>query len=165
MAASHNEIEMRRIYLDWGVVSNLKKKEYADLYRFFLAHKDRFFFVYSPAHFDDLMRSEGDPRLKEDLETLTSLVDDHLLAFNKAGVSAFRAKPSAYYEDRKKEVPVKLAEYGDILTSLDSYFPDGFKLGSKLKEIYQSIPFPHQDCNQPHISICWCRIRCRVFRM
>lgn len=142
MAASHNEIEMRRIYLDWGVVSNLKKKEYADLYRFFLAHKDRFFFVYSPAHFDDLMRSEGDPRLKEDLETLTSLVDDHLLAFNKAGVSAFRAKPSAYYEDRKKEVPVKLAEYGDILTSLDSCFPDGFKLGSKLKEIYQSIPFP-----------------------
>lgn len=133
---------MKRIYLDWGVISNLKKEEYSDLREFLLSHKDRFFFVYSPAHFDDLMRSEGDPRLKEDLGTLTSLVDDHLLAFNKVGVSAFRAKPSAYYEDRKKEAPVKLAKYGDILTSLDSCFPDGFKLGSKLKEIYESIPFP-----------------------
>ncbi len=133
---------MKRIYLDWGVFSNLKKEEYSDLREFLLSHKDRFFFVYSPTHFDDLMRSEGDPKLKEDLETLTSLVDDHLLAFSKAGVSAFCTRPSVYYEDRKKEVPVKLAEYGDILTSLDSCSPDGFKLGSRLKEIYKSIPFP-----------------------
>lgn len=98
---------MKRIYLDWGVISNLKKAEYADLREFFLAHKDRLFFVYSPAHFDDLMRSDGDPRQREDLNTLVSLVDDHLLAFDeKKLVKAYRAKPSDYNEGRKNEVPI-----------------------------------------------------------
>ena len=133
---------MKRIYLDWGVISNLKKEEYADLREFFLSHKDRLFFVYSPAHFDDLMRSEGDPRLKDDLEMLTSLVDDHLLAFNNNSVGAFRETISCYYENRKKEPPIKLAEYGNILTLLDTSLPGGYQLGSKLKEVLRSISFP-----------------------
>jgi len=133
---------MKRIYLDWGIISNLKKKEYADLRFFFLSHKDRLFFVYSPAHLDDLMRSEGDPRLLEDLEMLTSLVDDHLLAFDKKEVKPYRVAPSRYYVDRRKEDPIKLADYGNLLSSLDLSFPGGYKIGSKLKEVLQSLSFP-----------------------
>lgn len=134
---------MKRIYLDWGVISNLKKPEYADLREFFLAHKDRLFFVYSPAHFDDLMRSDGDPRQREDLNTLASLADDHLLAFDeKKSVKAYRANPSDYYEGRKNEVPIKLAEFGKILSSLDSLSPEGVNVGSKLMELLRRIPLP-----------------------
>lgn len=133
---------MKRVYLDWGVISNLKKDAYSHLREFFLSHKDRLFFVYSRAHFDDLMRSEGDPRLNEDLDMLTSLVDDHLLELDKRVVKAYREMPSIYYSNRKQETPVKLAEYGDILTSLDSVFPNGNNLGSKLKEKLQSFSFP-----------------------
>lgn len=133
---------MKRIYLDWGIISNLKKNEYADLLGFFLSHKDRLLFVYSQAHLDDLMRSDGDPRLLDDLNTLTCLVDDHLLSFDKTGVKPNPATPSHYYDDRREEPPVKLAEYGNLLSSLDSSFPGGHKIGSKLKAILQSLSFP-----------------------
>ena len=133
---------MKRIYLDWGIISNLKKEENADLREFFLSHKDRFFFVYSPAHFDDLMRSEGDPRLEEDLDTLTSLVDDHLLSFDRKGVKPYREAPYQYYERRKKEPPIKLVEFGEILSSMDSISTDGRKLGTELKTALQTHPFP-----------------------
>ena len=45
---------MKRVYLDWGVVSNLKRDEYAELRNLLLSNKGRLFFVYSPAHFEDL---------------------------------------------------------------------------------------------------------------
>lgn len=133
---------MKRIYLDWGIISNFKKKEYSDLLAFFLSHKDRLFFVYSPAHIDDLTRSEGDPRLEEDLNTLTSLVDDHLLAFNKKEVVGYREPPSHFYNQHKNDPPVKLAEFGNLLSSLDSSIPGGHKIGSRLREVLQSLSFP-----------------------
>lgn len=38
---------MKRVYLDWGVVSNLKKPEYANIREFLITHKRDLFFVYS----------------------------------------------------------------------------------------------------------------------
>ena len=133
---------MRRIYLDWGVISNLKKKEYGDLYRFFQTHMDRFFFVFSPAHFDDLMRGEGDLHIKEDLKTLSSLVDDHFLAYEKKTMWPYSLNPFDYYEERKRESPVKLAKFGEAFSSLDNITQGGENVGSKLKETLQSMPFP-----------------------
>lgn len=133
---------MRRVYLDWGVVSNLKKEENAGLYRFFLDHKDRLFFVFSPAHFDDLMRSEGEFHIQEDLKTLSSLVDDHFLSYEKKMMGAYSLSPYDYYEERRRQSPVKLAEFGEVLSSLDSIVPGGENVGRKLKEALQSMPFP-----------------------
>lgn len=133
---------MKRLYLDWGVISNLKKKEYAVLQNFFLSHKDRLFYVYSPAHIDDLKRSEGDSRLTEDLKTLTNLVGDHLLTFNKKDVTAYRATPSLYYDLHKNDPPIRLAEFGNVLSSLDSSIPDRLRIGSRIKELLQAISFP-----------------------
>ena len=42
---------MKRIYLDWGVVSYLKKDKCAKLRNLLVLNKDRLFLVYSSAHF------------------------------------------------------------------------------------------------------------------
>ena len=76
---------MKRVYLDWGVISNLKKPELAAIRDFLLAHKGSLFFVYSPAHFEDAMRSDGDERLYQDIMTLESLVDNHYITYSKKG--------------------------------------------------------------------------------
>ena len=80
---------MKRVYLDWGVISNLKKTQYVDFREFLLSHIGDLFFVYSPAHFEDAMRSNGDERLSLDIQTLESLVDNHLLAYNKKTARPF----------------------------------------------------------------------------
>ena len=81
---------MIRIYLDWGVVSYLKKDEYAELKDLFLSNKDRLFFVYSPAHLEDLMKSKDEPQFDDDIKLLSDLVDDHLLDIDKGMVLPYR---------------------------------------------------------------------------
>ena len=84
---------MRRIYLDWGVVSYLKKDEYAELRDLFLSNKDRLFFVYSPAHLEDLMKSKGEPQFESDIRMLSDLAEDHLLDIDKGVVFPYRVTP------------------------------------------------------------------------
>lgn len=87
---------MRRIYLDWGVISYLKKDEYAELRSLLLSNKDRFFIVYSSAHLEDLMKSKGKPQFDEDVKMLSDLVEDHLLDIDKGVVLPYRGKPDDY---------------------------------------------------------------------
>lgn len=87
---------MKRIYLDWGVVSYLKKDEYAELRDLFLSNKDRLFFVYSPAHLEDLMKSKGNPLFDDDIKMLSDLVDDHLLDIDKGVVLPYRVTPERF---------------------------------------------------------------------
>ena len=84
---------MKRVYLDWGVISNLKRPEFAEVREFLLSHKGDLFYVYSPAHFEDAMRSKRDDRLLQDIQTLESLVDNHLIAYNKKTAQPFLATP------------------------------------------------------------------------
>lgn len=87
---------MKRVYLDWGVVSYLKKDKYAKLRNLLVLNKDRLFLVYSSAHFEDLMRSKGEPQFNNDIQTLSHLVDDHLLDFNNGVVWPYRATPEDF---------------------------------------------------------------------
>ena len=87
---------MKRVYLDWGVVSYLKKDKYAKLRNLLVLNKDRLFLVYSSAHFEDLMKSKGEPQFNNDIQTLSDLVDDHLLDFNKGVVWPYRATPEDF---------------------------------------------------------------------
>lgn len=132
---------MKRVYLDWGVISNLKKTQYADFREFLLSHKGDLFFVYSPAHFEDAMRSNGDERLSLDIQTLESLVDNHLLAYNKKTARPFLATPSEYYRDNKDRF---LAEIPDITEMLPTISQDIPAIGGLLKS-FLSIPFPIPD--------------------
>lgn len=87
---------MRRIYLDWGVVSYLKKDEYAELRSLLLSNKDRLFMVYSSAHLEDLMKSKGEPQFDDDIKMLTDLVEDHLLDIDKGMVLPYRVMPEEF---------------------------------------------------------------------
>lgn len=134
---------MKRIYLDWGVVSNLKKPEFADIREFLLSHKGDLFFVYSSAHFEDAMRSEGDERLQQDIQTLESLADNHLLCYNQKenAASPYLAAPSEYYRDHKGQDLDLIPNFSDIMSSIDKDVP---RVGGLLKS-FLDIPFPIPD--------------------
>ncbi len=72
---------VKRIYLDWGVISNLKKEENAGFRNLLLSSKDRFFFVYSLCHLEDLMNSRGEPQFDLDIKMMSDLVGDHFLNY------------------------------------------------------------------------------------
>lgn len=133
---------MKRIYLDWGVVSNLKKPEFAEIRDFLLAHKGKLFFVYSPAHFEDAMRSDGDERLFQDIQTLESLVDDHLLAYNtKAVVQPYLASPWVYYRNHTESNLDAVPDITELMTSIGEQIP---LLEGLLKSVLD-MPFPIPD--------------------
>ena len=46
---------MKKIYLDWNIINHLEEDH--DLFEFILQNQLHFVFVYSPAHFSDLMKS------------------------------------------------------------------------------------------------------------
>ena len=131
---------MRRVYLDWGVVSNLKKPELAEVRSFLLSQKQRglLFFVYSPAHFEDAMRSKGDERLKLDIEMLESLVDNHLIAYSKKTAHPFLKTPSEYYYDNIEQDLNSVPDITELRSSIDQEVPS---VGRLLKTVLDQ-PFP-----------------------
>ena len=132
---------MKRIYLDWGVISNLKKPEFAKVREFLLSHKGDLFFVYSPAHFEDAMRSKGDERLFQDIQTLESLVDNHLIAYVKETTQPFLLTPSEYYCNNKDR---NLDEVPDI-TKMLPMISQGIPAVGGLLKSFMNIPFPISD--------------------
>lgn len=131
---------MKRIYLDWGVISNLKKPEFADIREHLISHKKDLFFVYSSAHFEDAMRSEGDERLQQDIQILESLVDNHLLCYNQKEKTAFPylATPSEYYKDHQGQNLDLVPSFSELLSFVDKDIP---LVGGLLKSFF-NIPFP-----------------------
>lgn len=129
---------MKRVYLDWGVVSNLKKPEYAGIKEFLLSNKGELFFVYSTAHFEDAMRSRGDERLMQDIAMLESLVDNHLLAFNKNTAHPYLATPTEYYQNNKERDLDVVPDFSDLVSTVGQDIPI---LGGLLKS-FLSFPMP-----------------------
>lgn len=127
---------MKRVYLDWGVVSNLKKPEYAEIKDFLLGNKGNLFFVYSTAHFEDAMRSRGDERLMQDIQMLESLVDNHLLAFDKKTAHPYLATPTEYYQNNKDRDLETVPDFADLVSSVGQDMP---MLGGLLKSF---LSFP-----------------------
>ena len=133
---------MKRIYIDWGVVSNLKKPEFAAIKEFFLSSKRELFFVYSIAHFEDALRSEGDERLLQDIKILEALVENHLLCYNQKERTAhpYLAMPSEYYRDHKGQNLDIVPNFSELVSSINKDVP---LVGGLLKAILEmplSIP-------------------------
>jgi len=103
---------MIRIYLDWSVISCLKKDEYEELLEFIKSHKEKLLFPYTPAHFNDLMRSytpENDLFFK-DLEQLEWLSGHHLLELVNDDWSISVKSPREYFEELKTDKPLSPIE-------------------------------------------------------
>lgn len=78
---------MLKIYLDWNIISYLKKEEYIDLRNYIAEVKDFFVFPYSRAHLQDLYQSKSPTnviKFEQDLETLTEICQTHLLEYNNS---------------------------------------------------------------------------------
>ena len=76
---------MLKIYLDWNIISYLKKKKYIDLRNYIAEVKEFFVFPYSRGHLQDLYQSKSPTnvvKFEQDIETLTEICQTHLLEYN-----------------------------------------------------------------------------------
>lgn len=75
---------MLKIYLDWNIISYLKKEEYKDLRNYLAQVNDFFVFPFSRAHIQDLYQSKfpnNTEKFEHDLDTLTDICQAHLLNY------------------------------------------------------------------------------------
>ncbi len=136
---------MIRIYLDWNVVSNLKKPEFKELKDFIIEHKQKLQFPYTPAHFNDLMKSyRPDNKLFfEDLGTLEFLSEKHLLRWGKDSVEVLFGTPKEYFEGEKDNEDIfSLMDMEKIFEELDDSTDElGLgKMGTLMKSLFQVQP-------------------------
>lgn len=98
---------MKKIYLDWNVINHLE--ENAELHRFILQNLSHFVFVYSPAHFSDLMRSynegENNAYFEKDLERLEAVCETHLMRYYDKKLNIHRCSPREFLEKEGKNYP------------------------------------------------------------
>lgn len=148
---------MIRIYLDWNIISNLKRPENKEIKDFIDKHKSYFLFPYSPAHFKDLMKSytPNNKYFEQDLKTLEYLSGKHLIQWEENGTVPLFRTPKEYFEDEKdkddyytvdiekilNDLSVE-SELGKTLKSLYKLLPAGIVADEENKEIFQQI-FPN----------------------
>ena len=106
---------MKKIYLDWNVINHLDE----ELYDFILKNQSHFVYVYSPAHFSDLMRGQKEGKentyFAEDLKRLETICETHLMRYEKTGMHLYKCLPSEFFE---KE--------GEVFTDIESAFKPSF---------------------------------------
>jgi len=122
---------MIRIYLDWNVISNLKKSEFKELNDFIIEHKEKFLFPYSPAHFKDLMKSYKFDNIlfNTDLEKLNFLSEKHLMRWNKDHVEPLSATPQEYFEYEKQQKEINFVNVFDFEEMVSILNESGKELG------------------------------------
>ncbi|QNL51955.1 hypothetical protein H8S90_10455 [Olivibacter sp. SDN3] len=136
---------MIRIYLDWNVVSNLKKPDFFGIKDFIELNKHRFIFPYSQAHFSDLMKSnkQDNPYFQVDLNTLTSLAGKHLLCYENGMVTPKFGTPGMYYKDY--DDGLDNASLFDMEANFNLFDEMGREMGvedigTHVKKIFDAIP-------------------------
>lgn len=136
---------MIRIYLDWNVISSLKKPEFQEMKQFIDKHKQYFQFPYSPAHFTDLMKSynKDNEYFNSDLETLEYLSGKHHIRWEKDRVKPLFGKPKDFFEGvRENEDISDLLDMENVFNDLDEYFKDiGLtEIGTLMKSLFELQP-------------------------
>lgn len=137
---------MIRIYLDWNVVSNLKRPENKEMKEFIDKHKEYLLFPYSPAHFNDLMKSYSleNQFFNQDLEMLQYLSDKHLIRWEGKRTEPLFGTPQEYFEGEKNDTEdvFELMNMENLFSELDEMSEEaGFgKLGTIMKSLYKLQP-------------------------
>ncbi|MDA3813499.1 MAG: hypothetical protein PF570_04520 [Candidatus Cloacimonetes bacterium] len=159
---------MIRIYLDWNVISNLKKTEFQDVYNFIKKHKDKLLFPYSPAHFNDLMKSYSPENefFEMDLETLNYLSGKHLIRWEETSVKPLFGTPKEYFENEKDKEDIfslmdidkifndlnvatneiGLGDFGEIVKGLYQIQPSGVDITPENEKVVKKM-FPNLKPN------------------
>lgn len=136
---------MIRIYFDWNVISNLKRTEFAAISQFISDNKSSLQFPYSPAHFNDLMKSYSPQNelFFQDLNTLENLSGKHLLRWEDNRTMPLWCTPKEYFEhEKEKEDIISLMDMDKLLSDLDGFSQDfGIgNVGELIKSGYKAIP-------------------------
>ncbi|MCW3085277.1 MAG: hypothetical protein JWP12_2643 [Bacteroidetes bacterium] len=137
---------MIRVYLDWNVFSNLKRKKFDNgpfniIYSIIKKSDKKLIFPYSSAHLQDLKRGLGKSKdaeslIHQDLEFLSEISKDHLLGFDSLKtkkVSPFVRKPIEYFNSLLKDNK----EY-----SFDELFSDSDNFMDSLMDVFKTIVLP-----------------------
>ena len=136
---------MKKIYLDLNAISHIKDKEVIGLYDFIIKNLNHFVFVYSPAHFDDLMRSykeDGSNKFFDtDLKRLEAICETHLMRFDekKNSVGIYKCSPKEFFETERKNYSI----FKDVF-NLDSFIQsqdDDFGLLGFFQDSLKSIEY------------------------
>lgn len=145
----HLEPKMKKIYLDWNVINHLE--ENPDLYDFIRQNQSHFVFVYSPAHFSDLMKSyseDGSNRyFEKDLERLETICETQLMRYYDKKIDIHRCLPREFLEKEGKNYPVSkyLLHFDELMESLkiDGLdFCDSFFEGLKFIRLDKKVEVP-----------------------
>lgn len=135
---------MIRIYLDWNVISNLKRPESKEIRDFFDKHKNYLLFPYSPAHFKDLMKSyaSNNEYFEQDLETLEYLSGKHLIRWEANGTVPLFRTPKEYFEGEKEKNDYFSDDFEKIFNDLNDFsIESGLgEMGEIIKNLYKSQP-------------------------
>jgi hypothetical protein len=125
---------MIRIYLDWNVLSNLKKpiqEPYITIAEKLKEYRNYFLIPYSPAHIDDLLKGWDNSEIKnnfvqKDLQTISEVTRNHLIVQYWKGdsVTGVIQTPQDYFESVKDDKGKSLSEMMDI-RKITEEFDDG----------------------------------------
>lgn len=115
---------MKWVYLDWGVISSLKKEENIGLKALLLSNKDKLFFVYSLCHLEDLMRSSGNPLFDTDIKMMSDLMDDHMLYYKEGKFWMDRVSPEECCDSFSDNASSLSQGLDTFLSALEDYFPE-----------------------------------------
>ena len=99
---------MKKIYLDWNIINHLE--ESPELFEFILQYQSHFVFVYSSAHFSDLMKSYkengSNEYFEKDLKRLETICETHLMRYFDKKLYIHRCPPTEFLEKEGKDYPV-----------------------------------------------------------
>lgn len=132
---------MIRIYLDWNIISNLKKPENKSILDFIEDNKKHLLFLYSPAHFNDLMKSNQEhPNFQKDLETLEWLCGKHHIRWENDNFAGLFGFPSEYFNEIKDSPAISINDF-DIEKQFETLkdLTDDNPFLSKLLDVYKKI--------------------------
>ena len=122
---------MKKIYLDWNVINHIH--EIPGLLDYLIEKQDHFVFVYSPAHFSDLMRSlkkgEENEYFAEDLKRLDTICETHLMNYEDNQMRLYCCLPSEFYQKEGENLQLiesmfKLSYYQESICSIDPFVYD-----------------------------------------
>ncbi|NQV17203.1 MAG: hypothetical protein HQ534_01475 [Armatimonadetes bacterium] len=156
---------MIRVYFDWNVFSYLKEPEYKKLKQKVEELSYAIQFPYSPAHFQDLMKSydknnDSNKYFYEDLNLLEKLSKTHLLRWEGTRTVPLMATPKEYFESNKNLEDISIdiekafndvdelsEEYGipkisKLMKSLFKMQPLGFEINNDNKDAINKM-FPN----------------------
>lgn len=126
---------MRKIYLDWNIINHIE--ETPELFEFIKKHQAHFVFVYSPAHFADLMRGvkpgETNIYLNKDIEKLETICETHLLKFSENKLNVYKCCPREFLEKEGKDYPL-IEHFAPLDYFKDSLRFDGMDLYSMFSD-------------------------------